>query len=156
MNDDLNKNDKILIEECKIIQDIIKRMAENSFKIKAWTITLVVATLLIKSNINNAYISLIPLLTFWFLDSYYLQQEKVFREMYKDKIKNKATNESTMLEINPNKFKTIVPGIFSIMLWNKSTTPLYLTILILLVLLFFREQLSNLLSCIEYCRRENF
>ena len=82
---DLNKNEKILIEEIKIIQDIIKRMADNSFKIKAWAITLVVATLLIKTNIHNAYIALIPLLTFWFLDAYYLQQEKIFREIYKDK-----------------------------------------------------------------------
>ena len=42
--------EKFFIEELKIIQDIIKRMALNSFMIKGWAITLVIVTLLLKGS----------------------------------------------------------------------------------------------------------
>ena len=151
MENDLNKNEKILIEEIKIIQDIIKRMADNSFKIKAWAITLIVATLLIKSNLNNAAIALLPLLTFWFLDAYYLQQEKIFREIYKDKVVNKSDNDETMFQINTLSYKKLVPNIFFIMIWNKSITPLYLTILLLLFMLMSSKTISEAISCLKSC-----
>jgi hypothetical protein len=64
--------DKIFVEELKIIQDIIKRMAFNSFLIKGWSITLVIATLLLKGNKYQVLIAFIPLLVFWFLDAYFL------------------------------------------------------------------------------------
>ena len=35
-----------MLKEIDIIQDIIKRMANNSFMIKGWAITLVVVTLI--------------------------------------------------------------------------------------------------------------
>lgn len=154
MSNDLNRNEKILIEEIKIIQDIIKRMADNSFKIKAWAITVVVATLLIKTNLNNGYIALIPLLTFWFLDAYYLQQEKIFREIYKDKVENKSTNEETMFKINTIPYKCKVPFIFTIMIWNKSITPLYLTIFILLINLAMNLNLFDFIKCLKNCLGE--
>lgn len=154
MSNDLNRNEKILIEEIKIIQDIIKRMADNSFKIKAWAITVVVATLLIKTNLNNSYIALIPLLTFWFLDAYYLQQEKIFREIYKDKVENKSNNEETMFKINTIPYKCKVPFIFTIMIWNKSITPLYLTIFILLINLAMNLNLFDFIKCLKNCLGE--
>ena len=154
MSNDLNRNEKILIEEIKIIQDIIKRMADNSFKIKAWAITVVVATLLIKTNLNNSYIALIPLLTFWFLDAYYLQQEKIFREIYKDKVENKSNNEETMFKINTIPYKCKVPFIFTIMIWNKSITPLYLTIFILLINLAMNLNLFDFIKCFKNCLGE--
>jgi hypothetical protein len=154
MSNDLNRNEKILIEEIKIIQDIIKRMADNSFKIKAWAITVVVATLLIKTNLNNGYIALIPLLTFWFLDAYYLQQEKIFREIYKDKVENKSNNEETMFKINTIPYKCKVPFIFTIMIWNKSITPLYLTIFILLINLAMNLNLFDFIKCLKNCLGE--
>jgi len=52
-----NKEDikDFMIKELEIIQGIINRMAYNSFIIKGWTITLVVATLLLKEiNITHS------------------------------------------------------------------------------------------------------
>jgi len=151
MGNDLYKNEKILIEEIKIIQDIIKRMADNSFKIKAWAITLIVATLLIKSHINNTIIAVLPLVTFWFLDAYYLQQEKIFRKMYDSKVKNKSNNNSAMFQINTSPYKKLVPNVFCIMVWNKSVTPLYLTILFLLVVLMSSKTIGELMLCLKSC-----
>ncbi len=53
---ELNKNEKLMIEEIKIIQDVIKRLADNSFKIKGWTVTLIVIALLFKSKSNTNHI----------------------------------------------------------------------------------------------------
>lgn len=63
------------IEHLKMIQGIITRMNTNSFQIKGWTITLVSALLALYANsrkVTYIFIALIPVLIFWFLDSYYL------------------------------------------------------------------------------------
>ena len=75
--------EKFFIEELKIIQDIIKRMAFNSFMLKGWAVTLIVATLLLKGDKYQVLIAFIPLVIFWFLDAYFLQQERLYRELYK-------------------------------------------------------------------------
>ena len=51
---------EFMLKEIELIQDIIKRMAFNSFLIKGWTITLVAVTLLLKGeHVLIAYISLL-------------------------------------------------------------------------------------------------
>ncbi len=74
------------MEYLKLIQDVITRMANNSFALKGWAITLVVGLFGI-SVVNNAGIGFyciiyIPIITFWFLDTYYLRQERLFRGLY--------------------------------------------------------------------------
>lgn len=71
-----------MLKEIDITQDIIKRMASNSFMIKGWTITPVVATLLFKGNKMQVFIAFIPLIVFLFLDAYFLWQERLYRELY--------------------------------------------------------------------------
>ncbi|MDU6983668.1 MAG: hypothetical protein E6371_04570 [Terrisporobacter othiniensis] len=75
-----------------ILQEIIKRMADNSFKIKGWSITLVSALLgLLISNTNvtsnDLFILLIPIIGFGFIDAYYLRLERVFRNRYESDVK---------------------------------------------------------------------
>ena len=73
------------------IQSIISRMAHNSFIIKGWTISIVSAILAITVKEKDSvycYIGLIPVLVFWFLDSYYLLLERRYRELYKDVIQD--------------------------------------------------------------------
>lgn len=69
------------------IQGVITRMNTNSFQIKGWTITIVSALLALYANSSNViyiFIAIVPVLLFWFLDSYYLQQERKFRGIYND------------------------------------------------------------------------
>ena len=123
--------EKILIEEVKIIQEIIKRMASNSFNVKTWTITLIVATLLFKGNNNHIFIAFIPLLAFWFLDSYYLQQERLFREVHKWVINYRLANDDKVFDINPKRFKDKIESVLRIM-FSISTVPFYGGIFIML------------------------
>ena len=69
------------------IQAIITRMNSNSFQLKGLAITIVSALLAIyasSSNLNYIFIAIFPTIVFWFLDTYYLQQERKFRGLYSD------------------------------------------------------------------------
>ena len=75
------------IKHLEFIQNVITRMNANSFQIKGWTIAIVAALLAIFASTKNEYfvlVSLFPIIVFWFLDSYYLMQERKFRGLYND------------------------------------------------------------------------
>jgi len=128
--------EKFLIEEIKVVQDIIKRMASNSFSIKTWTVTLVVATLLFKGNNQTlTLIGFIPLFAFWFLDAYYFQQERLFREVYLWIISYRLENDDELFNMNPTRFKDKVETLFNIM-FSISILPFYLSIFTILVLFY--------------------
>ena len=74
------------IEYLKMIEQIIDRMAKNSFQLKGWAVSLatLIVTLTVKNgNSSLAVISIIPLIAFWALDAYYLQLERMYKELYK-------------------------------------------------------------------------
>lgn len=74
------------LKHLEFIQNVINRMANNSFIIKGWCITLAAAliALLEKKDIDKCYIpfSFIPLLFFWFLDAYFIKVERQYRKLY--------------------------------------------------------------------------
>lgn len=75
------------IQHLELIQNIINRMNTNSFQIKEWMITIVAALLALYASGNNVtyiFVAIIPTLLFWYLDAYYLQQERKFRKLYDD------------------------------------------------------------------------
>ena len=69
----------------EILQSIIDRMALNSSNCKTWCITIVSAILALAYQQNSTTISnlaYIPLLLFFFLDSYYLSIERNLRNEF--------------------------------------------------------------------------
>ena len=75
------------LKHLEFIQNVITRMNTNSFQIKGWTVTLVSAFLAIFASTKNDYFvlaAMFPLVVFWFLDAYYLMQERKFRRLYDD------------------------------------------------------------------------
>lgn len=83
---------KILVEELKILQGVINRMAQNSLECKKWTLALVVGVLSLKIEVISNFYGLcvlgVLLACFYLLDVYYLMQEKLFREQYQWLIEN--------------------------------------------------------------------
>ena len=68
-----------------ILQSVINRMASNSAGCKTWCITIVSAIIVLisdKSNPIYVWVSVVPILLFLFLDSYYLGLEQRFRDSY--------------------------------------------------------------------------
>lgn len=79
------------LKHLEFIQNIIARMASNSFLLKGWAITIATALIAISIDKNNCryfYISYFPIIIFWLLDSYYLKQERLFRHLY-DEVRKK-------------------------------------------------------------------
>ena len=77
------------IEHLKVIQDVIQRMAGNSFLLKGWTVTLITGLFALgfKEGQKNAaprfvLLALLPIGAFALLDMYYLWQERLFRTLY--------------------------------------------------------------------------
>ena len=94
-----------MLKEVDIIQDIIKRMAFNSFMIKGWAITLVVVALLLKGTEYQVWIAFIPLLVFWFLDAYFLWQERMYRKLYEWVVNNRMKTDEYLFDMNAYRLK---------------------------------------------------
>ena len=70
------------IAHLQMLQDIINRFSGNSFTLKGLCFTLMIGMLsFYKESLLWSVISIINLI-FWFLDSYYLRQERYYRVIY--------------------------------------------------------------------------
>lgn len=128
------------IKHLEFIQNIIARHNANSFQIKGLTITIMSAILAVyasNNNINFFWIGNLPVLMLWFLDTYYLQQERKFRGLYNDvagitdepkRIKNMEIRPDLYIGGTYNYFNVL----FSITIW-----PLYAIILLGLTTTYF-------------------
>lgn len=119
------------------IQSAISRMSSNSFYLKGLDITIIAAIVTLSFKERDFKICICALILniiFWFLDSYYLKQEKLFRELYK-KVSNESDDNNINFSMDTQEFQCNVPKIPCIMFWNLSVTPLYLTISIVLLVL---------------------
>jgi len=104
-----------MLKEIDIVQEIIKRMAFNSFVIKGWAMILVVVTLLLKGIKHQVLIAFIPLIIFWFLDAYFLWQERMYRKLYYWVISNRLKTDEHLFDMNAYRFKDKVQSRFRIM-----------------------------------------
>ena len=84
------------IKHLEFIQDTIKRMAGNSFLLRGWSITLIVAIFTLASQKLESpiylWIALFTIVIFWCLDAYYLCQERRFRCLYEEVRKKDPDN----------------------------------------------------------------
>lgn len=105
-----DNNHQNLHKEIDLIQDCIKRMAHNSFLLKGWAITLVAVVLaLVDKKVSPYFLGLVilfPLVSFWYLDAFFLYTEKLFRKMYEWVITERPKgNSDHMYDLNPHRFK---------------------------------------------------
>ena len=82
-------DNELFTKYLEMIQNVLERLARNSFQIKAWTATIFIAAIVLTYSIINTliFIVLIAVISlFWALDSYYLKQERLFRKLYEQKV----------------------------------------------------------------------
>lgn len=73
------------LKHLELIQNVINRMASNSFLLKGWSVTLISALFALAakdSNLFFIYLAYFPCLAFWGLDGYFLWQERMYRKLY--------------------------------------------------------------------------
>lgn len=119
--------------EIGVLQGIINRLGSNSFLIKGWAITLVVVTLLLKGDRYQILIAFIPLLVFWFLDAYFLHQERMYRKLYEWVIHNRLKTDDYLFDMNAYRFKDAVQSIPGIM-FSITLGPFYGSIALLVLI----------------------
>lgn len=76
------------IKHLEMIQAIITRMAQNSFLLKGWSITLIVALIAfgLDKGASVGIVALLPLLSFWYLDSFFIKTERNYRKLYEQAV----------------------------------------------------------------------
>jgi len=96
------------IKHLEFIQNAISRMAQNSFLLKGWAITIIVALFaLAAKDSSETYMLLpiLPLVMFWLLDGYYLAQERLFRALYKEAIQTQTKKAFGPFSMDTSKYK---------------------------------------------------
>jgi hypothetical protein len=106
------------VKHLEFIQNIISRMANNSFLLKGWAITVVGALIALnKDGLDSKVIAIAFFLMFmfWVLDAFFLSQERLFRQRY-DEVRKKEEGDidfSMALEAQRSVFSDLVNVFFS-------------------------------------------
>lgn len=136
----MDKNE-ILHKEIDLIQNVINRMANNSFLLKGWLVSLVVVVLaLTKDTIVATELSyfnlilLLPVVVFWYLDASFLHREKCYRKLYEWVIENRANTNDYLYSLDYTRFKKQVKTVFCIMVEFKGILlPFYGLVALILI-----------------------
>lgn len=132
------------LKHLETIQSTIDRLAQNSFTIKGWSITLVSVVFALLATQNAAeqliLIALIPALIFWGLDAFYLRQERLYRKLYEavaQQLRNDAAASSIELfTMNTRSYYSSVQS-WARTLFSKTVLPIPLTISLITLLYWF-------------------
>ena len=134
-----------LFKEVEIVQDIITRMGTNSFLVKGWAITLVVASLLITGFSYHHFVAFLPWLIFWAYDAYFLRMEKLYRKLNDWLVNNRSKSEEFLLDMNKssleNRFGKETPCLQQVM-FSKTLIVFYGVLLVMVVFSVFVDLLQ--------------
>jgi len=96
-------------KELDLIQDVIKRMASNSFEVKKWLIGILTAIIVFKheellgGNNEMVLVLLLPVLSFWYLDAFFLSTERLYREIYQWVVTHRSKTDNYLYDLNSMK-----------------------------------------------------
>jgi len=82
-------SEQSLHKHLDLIATTISRMAQNSFLIRGWCVTVATGILALAVQAKDSILVLtgvLPIVAFWLLDAYYLMIERRFRTLY-DKVR---------------------------------------------------------------------
>jgi hypothetical protein len=92
-------NTEIKTKHLEFIQSAVTRMANNSFLLKGWAVSLVAAVFALSiKELEPEFllVSLVVLVFFWMLDAYYLALERSFVRLYNDVVSGQPVAELSM------------------------------------------------------------
>src|SRR5690242_10126113 len=73
------------LKHLEFIQAVISRLATNSFLMKGWALTVSGALFGFAASHLSwpiAAVGMLPVVSFWYLDTYFLRQERLYRLLY--------------------------------------------------------------------------
>ncbi len=110
---------------------------------KGWAITLIAVLLAVDLESSSravTWVALVPAFGFWFLDAYYLRQERLFREVHKAIVGDlrEDTERVQLFDMNTDPYRKNVPGMLKTMLWR--TLPVFYGPMVVVMLVVWRIQ----------------
>lgn len=159
MNEQENKlSVEEIHKEIDLIQACITRMAQNSFMIKGWFVSLyavILALLPEKVNILLLCSALVAVtLIFWYLDGFFLRTEKVYRKIYDWVLEVRPNNNKELLyQLNPSKFNEKIQETESVLevMWSKTLRWFYFIPLLFVLIVGVANYLPVLCSLMQNC-----
>lgn len=94
------------MKHLEFIQAVIARLANNSFLMKGWALTVSGAFFAYAAGHSSwpvAAVGVFPSVAFWFLDTYFLQQERLYRRLYTRVALRDSDVPSFSMNISPYK-----------------------------------------------------
>lgn len=134
----------------QMMQNNIERMAANSANCKTWMVAFVTAFMALGSSIAVAkywlLLGIIPILLFWYLDTFYLHLERAMRNRERDFLNKIAAGDNEGYRMVLFNFKPMMvkkeeakDGLVATndRLFSKSTAPFYCIAIIAVLILTF-------------------
>ena len=151
----MNNKHEISVEELHkeldLIQACISRMAQNSFMIKGWFVSIyavILALLPEKINLILLCTSLVVVnLVFWYMDGFFLRTEKVYRKIYNWVLNMRSHNSrELMYQLDPGKFSGKIEEVEPIrkVMWSKTLRWFYLLPLGIVAMILLISLLSEI------------
>ena len=114
-------------KEIDLIQSCITRMAQNSFMVKGWFVSLYAVVLaLLPEKINLFLLCTVLImvnLMFWYLDAFFLRTEKIYRKIYDWVLEMRPKNNRELLyQLNPKEYDGKIEKVESIrkVMWSRT------------------------------------
>ncbi len=133
--------EKDVAKHLEFVQAVIIRMSNNSFLLKGWTVTLSAGLVALVANGLEgafAFVVLLPAIAFWWLDAYYLRQERLYRRLYDD-VRNGSVEE---FSLSTHKYVDEVQGNFRA-LWTSSVFWFHIAVIVAVALVVMGLLLTN-------------
>jgi hypothetical protein len=142
----MTDKEEILHKEIDLIQAVISRMANNSFFLKGWLVSLIAVILALTKDavitFESSYYSLIlllPVIAFWYLDAFFLHKERCYRKLYDWVIANRKNTDDFLYSLDYKRFEKQAGNVFCVM-FSKTLIPFYgLVVFILIILTVYRS-----------------
>lgn len=134
------------MKHLEMIQNIITRMANNSFLLKGWAVTLLAGIFALGWNEDgflHYLLAYIPVFMFWFLDAYYLKQERLYRILY-DQVRQ-MNNISISFSMVPPSTSTNSSYCYTNVLFSKTEIGFYIPLMLLITIIIVVTNLA--ISC---------
>jgi hypothetical protein len=90
------------LKHLDFVQAVITRMAQNSFMYKGWAVTILTGGIAVSKDMTGQLflLALLPALSaFWLLDSLYLRQERLFRNLYSNVVQDNVSTFSMNAQV---------------------------------------------------------
>jgi hypothetical protein len=125
-------------EHLEMIQAVITRMGSNSFAVKTWSVGLVAALLAFAAEKDatpwRILVAFVPIGVFWYLDAFYLRQERLFRRLYDAiRLDEESARQGGAFSMSTKPYETDPYNKLSAAFWSTTVRTLYVALALIVI-----------------------